>query len=94
MGYSETFWRKRLERKNWVSLRRAAPPGHKLIEFHIIWKGQLFSGRIAVNRLNAGDMSTPGTVLFLIRRTDQITEGVWRLSAGGETGVVRRPWQK
>lgn len=93
VDYNATQWRKRLERKGWFSLRRAAPPAHKLIDFHIIWKAQLYSGRCVLNLFHADDAITPGTVLFLMRRTDQITEGVWRLSAGGQEGVRRRLWQ-
>ncbi|MGO3056998.1 MAG: hypothetical protein ACTID3_08710 [Halomonas sp.] len=91
--YLATQWRKRLERKGWISLRRSPPPGHRLIDFHVIWKGQLYSGRIVINRVNAEAISQPGSTAFLIKRTDQITEGVWRLSAGGEAGMVRRPWR-
>ena len=92
--YNATQWRKRLERKGWISLRRRAP-AHGIIEYHVIYRGHLSSGRCNAAELNGEGMLVVGTTEYLLRRTDVITEGVWRRAKdpGGKQGRVCRPWQ-
>ncbi|MDN3561733.1 hypothetical protein [Vreelandella neptunia] len=94
MSYAATQWRKRLERKGWISLRRKAP-ALGVIEYHVIYRGHLYSGRCNASSLNGEDMLVAGTTEYLLRRTDLITEGVWRRAKNktGEMGRVCRPWQ-
>lgn len=93
--YMATQWRKRLERKGWISLRRKAPM-HGLIEYHVIYRGHLYSGRCNPATLNSEDTWTVGTTAYLLRRTDLITEGVWRKARNqaGEVGRICRPWHQ
>lgn len=75
VDYNATQWRKRLERKGWISLRRRSP-GHGVIEYHIIYHGHLYSGRCNAAALSSEDTLTADTTGYLLRRVDQITEGV------------------
>ena len=89
--YLATKWRKSLERRGWHNIRNGVPI-KRVVEFHIIYQGKLHSGRCKVMHLNSQDTYDPGTLAFLFRRTDQITEGVWRLSRNqnAELGWVIR----
>lgn len=92
--YRATLWRKSLERRGWMNLRKGFP-GSCVIEYHVLYRGYLYSGRCQVNGLDSGDVQTPGTTLFLLRRTDMILEGVWRRARNqaAETGRTER-WFK
>lgn len=48
-----TQWRKRLERNGWTGIRRATPPHSDLIEYHVVWRGHLVSGRMS--RMGCGE---------------------------------------
>lgn len=91
--YRSVLWRKRLEQKGWISLRRRTPNG-RIIEFHVIYKGQLYSGRCHVSQLHE-DAMKPGAMGYLLGRPDLIREGVWRRARNpeGELGMVRLPWR-
>ena len=93
VDFNATQWRKRLERKGWISLRRRSP-GHGVIEYHIIFRGHLYSGRCNAATLGSEDTLNVGTTGYLLRRVDLITEGVWRLAKrpDGKMGRVCRPW--
>lgn len=93
VDYNATQWRKRLERMGWISLRRKAP-AHGVIEYRIIYRGHLYSGRCNAAALSSEDILTVGTTGYLLRRVDHITEGVWRLAKrpDGKAGRVCRPW--
>ena len=89
--YLALQWRKTMERRGWHSIRKGVPI-KRVVEFHIIYRGELHSGRCKVMHLSAQDTYDPGTLAFLFRRTDQITEGVWRLprDQSAELGWVIR----
>jgi hypothetical protein len=89
--YRATLWRKALERRGWKNLRKGFPTTC-VIEYHVLYRGYLYSGRCQVNGLNSGDVQTPGATLFLLRRTDMILEGVWRKARNqnAETGTMAR----
>lgn len=91
-SYQITQWRKRLERKGWLSLSRATPPIDKLVEYHVVWKGWLISGRCVLGKEIKDDWWQPGTPQYLLSRKHEISEGVWRLAkdSGAEVGQVRR----
>lgn len=93
MSYSAVQWRKRLERKGWISLSRRAP-AHGVIEYHVIYLGHLYSGRCDASGFNGEGMLAVGSTEYLLRRVDLITEGVWRRAKrpDGEIGRVCRPW--
>lgn len=76
--YLATKWRKSLERRGWHNIRKGMPI-KQAVEFHIIYRGKLYSGRCVVGWLSSQDTYQPGTLAFMFRRRDQITEGVWRL---------------
>ena len=89
-----TQWRKRLERKGWISLRRGMPPTGKLVEYHVIWQGRLFSGRVRLRDTDrVADYWVPGSPAYLLERRHGITEGVWRVARDQEAipGRVVRP---
>ena len=92
--YTATQWRKRLEQRGWISFRRGAPPGHVLIEYHIIYRGHLYSGRCKMNEIADQETWTVGSTGYLLRRVDLTTEGVWRRARNqaGKAGRVCRPW--
>ncbi len=87
-------WRKRLERKGWISLRRRAP-AHGVIEYHVIYRGYLYSGRCNTGSLNGEGSLVVGSTEYLLRRADLIIEGVWRRSKRPKSKLDRicRPWQ-
>lgn len=79
--YRLTTWRKRLERRGWVSLRRSRPPGNRLVEYHVVWQGRLISGRVRLSELDhdAGFWQ-PGSPVYLLERGQDVEEGVWRVA--------------
>ena len=89
--YRATLWRKALDRRGWKNLRKGFP-GSCLIEYHVLYRGYLYSGRCKPLDLDGGDAMTAGTTLFLLRRTDMILEGVWRRARNqnAETGRTAR----
>ncbi|WP_043530491.1 hypothetical protein [Litchfieldella xinjiangensis] len=92
--YTLTQWRKRLERQGWVSLRRKLPPNHRLVEYHVIWQGRLFSGRVLLSDHDTQrDYWEPGTPIYLLHRGQDVVEGVWRFARdpAAATGQVVRP---
>ncbi|SDO73157.1 hypothetical protein SAMN04487957_110154 [Halomonas shengliensis] len=91
--YRITTWRKRLERRGWTSLRRARPPRGRLIEYHVIWEGQLVSGRVRLADLDDQAYWQPGSPIALLERGLDVVEGVWRVARdpGAVSGQVRRP---
>lgn len=92
--YLATKWRKSLERRGWHNIRKGVPI-KLVVEFHIIYRGKLYSGRCVVGWLSSQDTYQPGTLAFMFRRRDQITEGVWRRArnVNGELGVVVRDFK-
>ena len=92
--YRATLWRKALERRGWKNLRKGFPM-NILIEYHILYRGYLYSGRCKPSRLDSRDVMTAGTTLFLLRRTDMIREGVWRRARNqaAETGSTARQFE-
>jgi|SRR5690554_1355663 len=91
--YRITTWRKRLERRGWTSLRRARPPRNRLVEYHVIWQGQLISGRVRLTDLDDSAYWQPGSPVALLERGLSVIEGVWRVAARQQAraGQVRRP---
>lgn len=93
--YRATLWRKKLERsrRGWRRFSSAQLP-RCVIEFHIIQKGTLYSGRSHGASFDQRDVLTPGTAAYLLMRRDLMTEGVWRKARdqGAALGVVSRPW--
>lgn len=77
--YRLTTWRKRLERRGWVSLKRHRPPRDRLIEYHVIWQGHLISGRVQLNTSGDDGYWQPGHPTYLLERGQDVYEGVWRL---------------
>ncbi|MGE6778244.1 hypothetical protein ACQKFL_11455 [Vreelandella titanicae] len=92
--YRATLWRKALERRGWKNLRKGFPM-NIVIEYHVLYRGYLYSGRCKPLGLNSSDVMTAGTTLFLLRRTDMILEGVWRRARnqGAETGRRARRFE-
>ena len=78
--YCLTTWRKRLERRGWVSLRRSRPQGNRLIEYHVIWQGRLISGRVQLSALGDEGYWQPGSPVYLLERGQDVEEGVWRVA--------------
>ena len=79
--YRITQWRKRLERKGWLSLRRGAPVQDRVIEYHVLWQGRLFSGRVRLADLDlTKGYWEPGTPAYLLQRMQDVQEGVWRVA--------------
>ncbi|RUR48781.1 hypothetical protein [Vreelandella populi] len=85
MDYKATQWRKAMERKGWKLLGKYRLP-NELIEFHVIHKGRLYSGR-CMGASPIGDFSQPGSIAYVIMRRDLMTEGVWRKARGGQIGM-------
>ncbi|XKE45767.1 hypothetical protein LG302_01085 [Halomonas organivorans] len=92
--YRLTVWRKRLEARGWIGLRRAAPIQHKVVEYHVIWQNRLISGRA---RLADFDQQRaiwePGSAVYLLERQQDVWEGVWRVARDQQapvSQVVRR----
>lgn len=90
--YQVTQWRKRLERKGWIGLKRRQADRFRWIEFHVIWQGWLYSGRCKLSLCDEQDHYRPGTTLYMLHRQKDIADGVWRYSRPGEPGMVRRQW--
>lgn len=92
--YRATLWRKALERRGWKNIRKGFPM-HCVIEYHVLYRGYLYSGRCKPLGLDSSDVMTAGTTLFLLRRTDMILEGVWRRARnqGAETGRTARKFE-
>lgn len=88
VDYKATLWRKALERRGWKRIDKYRLP-NELIEFHIIQKGRLYSGR-CIGAHPIGDSTQPGSIAYVIGRRDLMTEGVWRLSSGGQIGMNAR----
>lgn len=88
INYAAVQWRKSLERRGWKRLGKYRLP-NDLIDFHIIHRGQLYSGR-CIGAHPAGDSTQPGSIAYVIGRRDLMTEGVWRLSSGGQIGMNTR----
>lgn len=83
--YRITTWRKRLEHRGWISLRRQVPPRNRVIEYHVIWRGRLFSGRVLLAELAHHESYwQPGTPVYLLERGQDVEEGVWRLARDPE----------
>lgn len=87
--YRAVQWRKALERRGWINVKKGVPR-RRAIEFHILHRGQLYSGRCVVGYLDAEDNMRPGSLGYVFYRQEYITEGVWRLSPGGELGWIVR----
>lgn len=85
-----TQWRKRLERRGWIGLRRAKPSTGEWIEFHVIWRGRLYSGRCRLSDHDQADYWRVGSMTYLLYRQQGIIDGVWRRCQPGKTGMVRR----
>lgn len=88
-----TQWRKRLERRGWISLRRGAPVRDRVIEYHVIWQGWLVSGRTRLGDLDrAAGYWEPGTPVYLLERGQDVIDGVWRIARdqGGRTGQAMK----
>ena len=85
VDYKATLWRKALERKGWKRLGKYRLP-NDLIDFHIIHRGKLYSGR-CIGAHPIGDSTQPGSIAYVSTRRDLMTEGVWRLSKGGQIGM-------
>ncbi|MBW5801203.1 hypothetical protein [Halomonas elongata] len=79
-------WRRRLERKGWIGLRRSLPPTGEWIEFHVIWKGWLYSGRCRLSDYDQADYWREGSMTYLLYRQQDIVEGVWRRCEPGRAG--------
>ncbi|MFG6159610.1 hypothetical protein ACGTNG_12460 [Halomonas sp. 1390] len=74
-----TRWRKRLERNGWTGIRRRAPPRDRLIEYHLIWRGHLVSGRVRLADTTDAGWWQPGTPAYLFMRGVDVTDGAWRV---------------
>ncbi|PSJ23565.1 hypothetical protein CVH10_01490 [Halomonas sp. ND22Bw] len=88
-----TQWRKRLERNGWTGVRRATPPHSSLIEYHLVWRGHLVSGRIRLSDHSSQDVWQPGTTMNMLLRGTDVTDGAWRVArdqAGRPRQVHRR----
>lgn len=94
VDYKATQWRKALERRGWKRLDKYRLP-NELIEFHIIHKGRLYSGR-CIGAHPIGDTTQPGSIAYVIGRRDLMTEGVWRraMNQQGELGMIERRWSQ
>lgn len=88
VDYKATLWRKALERRGWKRLDKYKLP-NDLIDFHIIHRGKLYSGR-CIGAHPVGDFTQPRSIAYIIGRRDLMTEGVWRLSNGGQIGMNAR----
>lgn len=87
-----TQWRKRLERKGWIGLKRAPAPRGGLIEYHVIRRGWLYSGRCQLSDYRQDDWAIEGTLVCMLERRYGIVDGVWRRAspdAGPKGGIVR-----
>ncbi|MBB3142842.1 hypothetical protein [Halomonas organivorans] len=96
-GRESLLWRKRLERRGWVSLRRGAAPGNRVVEYHVVWQGWLISGRVLLgHRDRRWEWWEPGSPTYLLERRHDVTEGVWRYCRrrAAQLGQVARrvPW--
>lgn len=93
--YRATLWRKKLERsrRGWRRFS-SAPLPRCVIEFHIIQRGVIYSGRWNGTSFDQRDVVTPGTAAYVLTRRDLMTEGVWRRARNqsADWGVVSRPW--
>lgn len=92
-----TQWRKRLERKGWISLRRGAPVRDRLVEYHVIWQGRVVSGRVRLRDLDAtAGYWEPGTPVYLLERGKDVEEAVWRIARdqGRKPGQVMRGMER
>lgn len=87
-----TQWRKRLERSDWIGVRRKMPPRNRMIEYHIIWRGHLVSGRVRLCDESHDSWWEPGTPTYLFLRGVDVTDGVWRVAKdqNGQVGQVHR----
>jgi hypothetical protein len=88
VDYKATLWRKALERRGWKRLDKYKLP-NDLIDFHVIHRGKLYSGR-CIGAHPVGDFTQPRSSAYVIGRRDLMTEGVWRLSSGGQIGMNAR----
>ena len=84
-----TQWRKRLERNGWTGIRRQSPPRDRIIEYHIVWRGHLVSGRVRLKDRSDADWWQPGTPAYLFMRGVDVTDGAWRVARD----QTRRPGQ-
>lgn len=87
-----TQWRKRLERNGWIGIRRRAPPRDRMIEYHIVWRGHLVSGRIRLSDQPIENTWQPGTTLNMLMRGVDVTDGAWRVARdqSAQPGQVHR----
>lgn len=86
-------WRKRLERKGWIGLQRSAAPRRALIEYHVIRRGWLYSGRCELSDYSPSDWAIEGSLVCMLERRYGIVDGVWRWAgpdAGPKGGIARR----
>lgn len=85
VDYKATLWRKALERRGWKRIDKYRLP-NELIEFHIIQKGRLYSGR-CIGSHPVGDSTQPGSIAYVLTRRDLMAEGVWRKAKGVTLGM-------
>lgn len=87
-----TQWRKRPER-GWIGLQRSAPPRHALIEYHVIRRGWLYSGRCELGDYSPSDWAIEVSLVCMLERRHGIVDGVWRRAspdAGSKGEIVRK----
>ncbi|TFH85840.1 hypothetical protein EQG41_15700 [Billgrantia azerbaijanica] len=87
-----TQWRKRLERAGWTGIRRASPPRGRLIEYHLVWRDHLVSGRVRLADQDHESWWQPGSPTYLFMRGVDVTDGVWRVARNqsARAGQVHR----
>lgn len=79
-------WRDRLIERGWVDRAKHPPPERDRIEYHVVWKGQIYSGRCTLYDHPWSAAGVPGHHCYLIGAPvpEDTTVRVWRLAPGSD----------
>ncbi len=79
-------WRERLLERGWMDWPGHSPPTHDWIEYHVVWNGEIWSGRCMLSHHLWSDAGIPGTHRYLIGNAfpNGVTVRLWRMAPGSD----------
>ncbi|WP_162617854.1 hypothetical protein [Salinicola halophilus] len=81
-------WRDSLLERGWHEYDGHPPPEQSMIEYHVIWRGSIWSGRCRLRDQRWSDSSIPGSHAYLVAASfADVPLRLWREADNGRSPV-------